>query len=157
MGIFKFLHMRRNARAAKRFFEGILSKTSVHPRVFMTGGLHELLPDVEHQRSKYLNNRAENSHQPTRRRERRMQRFISLQQTQLLLSIFDVIYHDFHPKKHKLQASAYRHQLDLRCLVATCCVIFRIRRDYSTYFVLVTDFVNLMMKRVESGKRAVRY
>ena len=37
----------------------------------------QLLPDVEHRQSRYLNNRAENSHRPTRRRERQMQRFKS--------------------------------------------------------------------------------
>ena len=35
----------------------------------------ELVPSVQHRRSKYLNNRAENSHQPTRQRERAMKRF----------------------------------------------------------------------------------
>ena len=44
-----------------------------------------------------------------------MQRFKSPQQAQLFLAIFDVIYHYFHPKKHKLQADDYRTQLDLRC------------------------------------------
>ena len=51
----------------------------------------ELLPDVEHRRSKYLNDRAEDSHQPTRQRERRMQRFKSGQQAQVFLSIFKII------------------------------------------------------------------
>jgi len=75
---------RRNAEAAKRFFQSVLDSTPTKPRVIVTDGLRsynvigrELLPDVEHRRSKYLNNRAENSHQPTRRRERRMQRFKS--------------------------------------------------------------------------------
>lgn len=36
-----------------------------------------LMPSVEHRRSKYLNNRAENSHQPTRQRERAMKKFAS--------------------------------------------------------------------------------
>jgi putative transposase len=42
----------------------------------------QLLPDVEHRQSRYLNNRAENSHRPTRRRERQMQRFKSPEQAQ---------------------------------------------------------------------------
>jgi putative transposase len=115
------MQTRRNAKAAKRFFEGVLGTTATRPRVIVTDGLRSyniisriLLPDVEHRRSKYLNNRAENSHQPTRRRERRMQRFKSTQQAQLFLSIFDVFYHYFHPKKHKLQADEYRNQLDFR-------------------------------------------
>ena len=113
------MQTRRNAKAAKRFFEGVLGTTATRPRVIVTDGLRSyniisrvLLPDVEHRRSKYLNNRAENSHQPTRRRERRMQRFKSTRQAQLFLSIFDVFYDYFHPKKHKLQADEYRHQLD---------------------------------------------
>jgi len=75
----------------------------------------DLLPTVEHRRSKYLNNRAENSHQSTRRRERRMQRFKSMQQAQHFLSIFDILYHYFHPPKHALTADVYREQLDTRC------------------------------------------
>jgi transposase-like protein len=44
------------------------------------------LPKVEHRQSRYLNNRAENSHRPTRRRERQMQRFKSPEQAQDFLS-----------------------------------------------------------------------
>ena len=116
------MQTRRNAKAAKRFFEAVLDKASSHPRVIVTDGLRsynvisrELLPDVEHRRNKYLNNRAENSHQPTRRRERRMQRFKSPQQAQLFLSLFDVVYHYFHPPKHRLKADVYREQLNKRC------------------------------------------
>ena len=63
------------------------------PRVLITDKLksygvakRELLPDVEHRESRYLNNRAENSHRPTRRRERQMQRFKSARQAQRFLS-----------------------------------------------------------------------
>ena len=111
-----------HAKDAKRFFEGVLGKTSTHPRVIVTDGLRsyniiscELLPGVEHRRSQYLNNRAENSYQPTCYRERRMQRFKSLEQAQLVLSTFDLVYHYFHPPKHKLQADVYRQQLNQRC------------------------------------------
>jgi putative transposase len=89
--------------------------------VLVTDGLRsyniisrEMLPGVEHRRSKYLNNRAENSHQPTRRRERRMQRFKSPQPAQTFLSIFGLIYQHFHPKKHQLPAAIYRDQLAQR-------------------------------------------
>ena len=78
------LQERRNARAAKQFFKKVLKTTPIRPRVIVTDGLRsyniisrELIPKVEHRCSKYLNNRAENSHQPTRRREKRMQRFDS--------------------------------------------------------------------------------
>lgn len=112
---------RRNAAAAKRFFENVLESTPSRPRVIITDGLRsyniisrELLPNVEHKRSKYLNNRAENSHQPTRRRERRMQRFKSLEQAQAFLSSFGIIYEHFHLKKHSLKAHTYRNQLATR-------------------------------------------
>jgi DNA replication protein DnaC len=51
----------------------------------------ELMPSVQHRRSKYLNNRAENSHQPTRQRERAMKRFKSLRHAQRFLSAFSGI------------------------------------------------------------------
>ena len=112
---------RCNAEAAKRFFQSVLDSTPTKPRVIVTDGLRsynvisrELLPDVEHRRSKYLNNRAENSHQPTRRRERRMQRFKSLGQAQAFLSTFGIIYDHFHLKKHSLKANIYRDQLAAR-------------------------------------------
>lgn len=86
---------RRNAKAAKRFFQQVLSTTACLPNVIVTDGLssynvisREMLPWVEHRRSKYLNNRVENSHQPTRRRERRMQRFKSAEQAQRFLVPF---------------------------------------------------------------------
>ena len=49
----------------------------------------ELMPGVEHRRHKGLNNRAENSHQPTRRRERQMERFKFAGQAQRFLSAHD--------------------------------------------------------------------
>src|SRR6476661_3820577 len=73
---------RRNAKAAKRFFHKLLKGLQYVPRVIVTDGLssyqvahREMVPSVQHRRSKYLNNRAENSHQPTRQRERAMKRF----------------------------------------------------------------------------------
>ncbi len=75
---------RRDAKAAKRFFRRLLKGLQYEPRVIVTDKLRsygvaqrQLLPRVEHRQSRYLNNRAENSHRPTRRRERQMQRFKS--------------------------------------------------------------------------------
>jgi putative transposase len=75
---------RRDAKAAKRFFKRLLKGLQYVPRVIVTDKLksygaarRHLLPGVEHRQSRYLNNRAENSHRPTRRRERQMQRFKS--------------------------------------------------------------------------------
>ena len=85
------------------------------PRVIVTDKLRsygvaqrQLLPGVEHRQSRYLNNRAENSHRPTRRRERQMQRFKSSRQAQDFLSAHAFIYDHFHPCRHRLAASAYR-------------------------------------------------
>ena len=84
---------RRNAGAAKRFFKRLLAGLKFRPRRIVTDGLRsygvahrQLLPNVEHRQSRYLNNRAENSHRPTRRRERHMQRFKSSRQAQDFLS-----------------------------------------------------------------------
>jgi putative transposase len=73
------LQSRRDGAAAKRFFKRLLKGLQYTPRVLVTDKLkiygvaqRELLPDVEHRESRYLNNRAENSHRPTRRRERQM-------------------------------------------------------------------------------------
>jgi IS1 family transposase len=70
---------RRDAQAAKRFFKRLLKGLEYEPRVIVTDKLRsygvaqrQLLPGVEHRQSRYLNNRAENSHRPTRRRERQM-------------------------------------------------------------------------------------
>src|SRR3954464_3866097 len=75
---------RRNASAAKRFFRKLLKGLRYVPRVLVTDRLKSsgaakkaILPGVEHRQSRYLNNRAENSHRPTRKRERHMQRFKS--------------------------------------------------------------------------------
>lgn len=71
---------RRSARAAKRFSRKLLRDLQYVPGVIVTDKLRsygaakrEILPGVEHRQSRYLNNRAEVSHQPTRRRERQMQ------------------------------------------------------------------------------------
>jgi IS1 family transposase len=67
---------RRDAQAATRFLRKLLTRQQCVPRVLVTDKLasygvahRRLMPSVEHRRSKYLNNKAENSHQPTRQRE----------------------------------------------------------------------------------------
>jgi putative transposase len=87
---------RRDAKAAKRFFRRLLKGLQYVPRVIVTDKLRshgvahrQLLPKAEHRQSRYLNNRAENSHRPRRRRERQMQRFKSLKHAQ-----------DFLPRMH---------------------------------------------------------
>ena len=106
---------RRNATAAKRFFKRLLQGLRYKPRRLITDGLRsygvahrEVLPDVRHRTSRYLNNRAENSHRPTRRRERQMQRFKSSAQAQRFLSAHGMIYGHFRPRRHLMIAADYR-------------------------------------------------
>src|SRR3981189_2346960 len=106
---------RRDGDAAKRFFRRLLKGVQYVPRVIVTDKLRsygvahrQLLPKVEHRQSQYLNNRAENSHRPTRRRERQMQRFKSSEQAQDFLSAHAVIHGHFHPRRHLISARAYR-------------------------------------------------
>src|SRR5881392_1888291 len=89
---------RRDKTAAKRLFRKLLKKQGRAPRVLVTDKLksyaaakREIMPGVEHRQHKGLNNRAENSHQPTRRRERIMKRFKSPRQVQRFLSTHDQI------------------------------------------------------------------
>ena len=89
---------RRDKKAAKRLFRKLLKKQGRAPRVLVTDKLksyaaakREIMPGVEHRQHKGLNNRAENSHQPTRRRERIMKRFKSPRQVQRFLSTHDQV------------------------------------------------------------------
>ncbi len=110
---------RRNKAAAKKFFRKLLKGLQYVPRVLITDKLasygaaqREVLPSVEHRRHKGLNNRAENSHLPTRQRERRMQRFKSPGHAQRFLSAHGPIAGHFRPRRHRLTAANYRHQRD---------------------------------------------
>src|SRR5262249_33683989 len=76
---------RRSARAASRFFRKLLKGLRMVPRVIVTDRLASyaaakavMLPTVSHLRRWRQNNRAEDSHQPVRQRERALQRFKSL-------------------------------------------------------------------------------
>ncbi len=106
---------KRDKHSAKRFFRKLL-RSHPKPRVVVTdklrsyrAALKELLPWTEHRQSRYLNNRAENSHQRTRRRERALQRFKSSGHAQYFLSIFEPINQHFRPPRHLLSAEDY-HQ-----------------------------------------------
>jgi putative transposase len=55
-----------------------------------------------------LNNRAENSHQPTRRRERGLQRFKSPEHAQYFLEAFGQVGNHIRPRRHLLHAGQYR-------------------------------------------------
>jgi putative transposase len=69
---------------------------------------HEILPGVEHRQHKGLNNRAENSHQPTRLREKKMRKFKSAKHAQRFLSAFGPISGHFQPRRPRLSAREYR-------------------------------------------------
>jgi putative transposase len=106
---------RRDAKAAKRFFRRLLKGLQYVPRVIVTDKLRsygvarrKLLPKVEHRQSRYLNNRAENSHRPTRRQERQMQRLKLPEQAQDFLFPHAFIHGHFHPRRHLLTANSYR-------------------------------------------------
>jgi len=111
----------RNKQAAKKFFRKLLKRLRYVPRVIITDKLksygaakREILPDVEHRQHRYLNNRAENSHQPTRQRERRMQGFKSPGHAQRFLAAYGPIAQHFRPRRHRLSASAYRQEMSHR-------------------------------------------
>ena len=112
---------RRNKKAAKRFFASSSKASSTLPRVIITdklksygAAIREILPGVEHRQHKGLNNRAENSHQPTRLREKKMRRFKSVKQAQRFLSAFGPISGHFQPRRHRLSAGEYRAILQTR-------------------------------------------
>ncbi len=73
--------------------------------------LPEHLRPVEHRQHKGLNHRAENSHQPTRERERRLRRFKSPAHAQRFLSAYGVIASHFRPGRYWWRAPAYRQQM----------------------------------------------
>jgi putative transposase len=112
---------RRYKRAAKKFVRKWLKGLTYVPRVIITDNLksygaakQELLPGVEHRQSRYLNNRCENSHRPTRQRERRIQGFKSPSHARRFLSSYEPIAQHFRPRRHLLSASEYREVMSNR-------------------------------------------
>jgi putative transposase len=110
-----------NAKAAKKFFRKLLKGLCYVPRVVVPdhlrsygAALRELLPGVTHYESRYLNNRAENSQQPTREQKRAMNRFKTPGHAQRFLSAFSGISPHFRPRRQRLRAAAYRHELAAR-------------------------------------------
>jgi putative transposase len=92
----------RNKEADKRFFRKVLKSLCYVPKVIMTDKLGsygaakcEILQGVKHRQSRYLNNRCDVSHQPTRRCERHMRRFKSARQAQHFLATHTPIHNYF--------------------------------------------------------------
>jgi putative transposase len=112
------IQSRRNTKAARRLLRKLLKKQRRAPRVMITDKLksyaaakREIMPGVEHRRHKGLNNRAENSHQPTRRRERQMKRFKSARHVQRFVSIHGPIANLFHFPRNRITATKHRAAL----------------------------------------------
>jgi putative transposase len=112
---------RRDAKAAKRFMAKLMKKQRRVPRVMVTdklrsyGAAHrKLMPSVEYRSHKGLNNRAENSHQTTRQRERAMKGFRSPRAAQQFLSTFSQISPHFRPRRHLMTAPDYRTEMHHR-------------------------------------------
>ena len=120
---------RRDKRAAKRLLRKLLKRQCRVPRVMITDKLpsygaakREAMPGVEHRQHKGLNNRAENSHQPTRLRERVMRRFKSPGHAQRFLSAFGIISSHFRVGRHLYRACGYRHVMKSRLVLWTVAI-----------------------------------
>jgi putative transposase len=103
---------RRNAKAAKRFFRKLLNGLRYAPRVLVTDKLgsygaakREVMPGVEHRQSRYLNNRAEVSHEATRAADAALQ--VSPPR-QRFLSAHSRIHNHFQLRRHRLSATGNR-------------------------------------------------
>ena len=112
---------RRDKHAAKKCFRKLLKGLTYVPRVIITDQLksyeaakREILPGVEHRQHRYLNHRAENSHQPTRQRERTLRRFKSAGHAQRFLSAHGPILSHFRPRRHRLRARDSRQEMAYR-------------------------------------------
>lgn len=103
-----YLQERRDANAAKRFFQRFLKsggmlREIVTDKLRSYGVAHRtLMPEVKHKTEQYANNRAELSHQPTRVRERVMRRFKLIQQAQRFLESHAAVYNLFNLHRHSL-------------------------------------------------------
>jgi len=106
---------RRDKRAAKRLMRKLLKKHGRAPRVLITDKLRsyaaankDLGINVEHRQHKGLNNRAENSHQPTRVREKVLRRFKSARHLQRFASTHDQVANQFMHCRYNANAQAKR-------------------------------------------------
>ena len=119
----EIVQSRRNTKAAKRLLTRLLQKQGMPPKRIITDKLRSygaarklVMPDVEHRSHKGLNNRAENSHVPLRKRAHMMQHFRSVGALQRFVSIFSAIRNLIVPPRsrhsalqihlHRLQAMA---------------------------------------------------
>ena len=120
-----YLQARRDGAAAKRFFKRLLRNHGGEPRKIVTDKLlsygvahRELIPETIHATERYANNRAEQSHEATRVRERGMRKFKSMRQTQRFVSAHAAVQNLFNLSRHLVGAQHYR---DLRISAFTEC------------------------------------
>ena len=106
---------KRDKRAALKLLRKLLKKMAFVPDKLVTDDLRsygaaarELGLSRRHERGRWRNNRAENSHQPTRRRERKMQGFKSAGSAQRFLSVHAATYNTFNVRRHLISAKTHR-------------------------------------------------
>ena len=106
---------KRDKRAAVKLMRKLLKKMGFVPDEIVTDDLRsygaaarDLGISHRHQRGRWRNNRAENSHQPTRRRERKMQGFKSAGSAQRFLSVYAATYNTFNVQRHFISAKTHR-------------------------------------------------
>jgi putative transposase len=122
---------RRDTRVALKLMRKLLKKQGFPPKLLVTDKLatygaakREIMPGIEHRQHKELNNRAENSHQPTRRRERQMKQFKSAGRAQRFLSAHDQINNLFHLRRDHVTAAEHRasRTQKFRIWAEICCM-----------------------------------
>src|SRR6266480_3884955 len=106
---------RRDSRAALRLMRKLLRKQGFVPKLLVTDKLssygsafRQLQLTCPHEQGLRKNNRAENSHQIVRRRERKMQRFKSARSAQRFLSMHAAVHNTFNLQRHLVSRSTLR-------------------------------------------------
>jgi putative transposase len=111
-----YLQAKRDGAAAKRFFKRLLRSSGAEPRKIVTDKLRsygvayrELIPEIIHSTKQSENNRAEQSHEATRVRERGMRRFKSIRQAQRFVTAHAAVQNLFNLGRHLIRAQHYRN------------------------------------------------